>query len=132
MDISLCMLDTENMKLEWAGAYNPLLLIRNGEITEYKADKMPVAIHITDHQPFTNHVIDINPDDRFYMYSDGFADQFGGDNGRKYMSKRFKQLLIDIHQKPMDEQKEILHQEHLNWRGDSEQIDDIVVFGVRV
>lgn len=132
MDISLCMLDIENMKLEWAGAYNPLLLIRNGEITEYKADKMPVAIHITDHQPFTNHVIDINPDDRFYMYSDGFADQFGGDNGRKYMSKRFKQLLIDIHQKPMDEQKEILHQEHLNWRGDSEQIDDIVVFGVRV
>lgn len=132
MDISLCMLDIENMKLEWAGAYNPLLLIRNGEITEYKADKMPVAIHITDHQPFTNHVIDIHPDDRFYMYSDGFADQFGGDNGRKYMSKRFKQLLIDIHQKPMDEQKEILHQEHLNWRGNSEQIDDIVVFGVRV
>ncbi|HCX99249.1 MAG TPA: hypothetical protein DG754_03835 [Bacteroidales bacterium] len=132
MDISLCMLDTENMKLEWAGAYNPLLLIRNREIIEYKADKMPVGIHITDHKPFTNHVIDIKPDDRFYMYSDGFPDQFGGKDGRKYMSKRFKQFLLEIHQKPMAEQKEILHQEHLNWRDDSEQIDDIVIFGVRV
>lgn len=132
MDISLCMLDTENMKLEWAGAYNPLTLIRNGEIIEYKADKMPVGIHINDHKPFTNHVIDIKPDDRFYMYSDGFPDQFGGKDGRKYMSKRFKQFLLEIHQKPMVEQKEILHQEHLNWRGESEQIDDIVIFGVRV
>ncbi|HPF94808.1 MAG TPA: SpoIIE family protein phosphatase, partial [Tenuifilaceae bacterium] len=132
MDISLCMLDTENMKLEWAGAYNPLVLIRNNEIIEYKADKMPVAIHITDHQPFTNHEIDLMPNDRFYMYSDGFPDQFGGTDGRKYMSKRFKQLLLDIHQKPMDEQKEILHQEHLKWRGETDQIDDIVIFGVRV
>jgi len=132
MDISLCMLDTENMKLEWAGAYNPLVLIRDNEIIEYKADKMPVAIHITDHQPFTNHEIDLQPNDRFYMYSDGFPDQFGGADGRKFMSKRFKQLLLDIHQKPMEEQKQILYNEHLAWRGDTEQIDDIVVFGVRV
>jgi serine phosphatase RsbU (regulator of sigma subunit) len=132
MDISLSVLDLENMRLEWAGAYNPLVLIRDGEIIEYKADKMPVAIHITDHQPFTNHVIDLKPNDRFYMYSDGFPDQFGGNDGRKFMSKRFKQLLLDIHQKPMEEQKIILHQEHLAWRGDTDQIDDIVVFGVKV
>jgi serine phosphatase RsbU (regulator of sigma subunit) len=93
---------------------------------------MPVAIHVTDHQPFTNHEIDLKPNDRFYMYSDGFPDQFGGEDGRKYMSKRFKQLLLDIHQKPMEEQKQILYNEHLAWRGDTEQIDDIVVFGVRV
>jgi serine phosphatase RsbU (regulator of sigma subunit) len=101
-------------------------------VIEYKADKMPVAIHITDHMPFTNHEIDLQPNDAFYMFSDGFPDQFGGAEGRKYMSKRFKQFLLDIHQKPMEEQKEILHQEHLAWRGDMEQIDDIVVFGVRV
>ncbi|MFP4557173.1 MAG: tetratricopeptide repeat protein [Bacteroidales bacterium] len=133
MDISLCMLDHDNMKLEWAGAYNPLVLIRNNEIIEYRADKMPVAIHITDHKSFTNHQINLQPNDVFYMYSDGFPDQFGGDQGRKFMSKRFKQLLLDIHQKPMNEQKEILRNEHIQWRGDNyEQIDDIVVFGVKV
>ncbi len=132
MDMSLAMLDIENMKLEWAGAYNPLVLIRNNELIEYKADKMPVAIHISDHQPFTNHEIDLYPGDTFYMYSDGYPDQFGGTDARKFMSKRFKQLLLDIHHKPMEEQKEILHQEHLNWRGETDQIDDIVVFGVRV
>jgi serine phosphatase RsbU (regulator of sigma subunit) len=132
MDISLSMLDMENMKLEWAGAYNPLILIRNDEIIEYKADKMPVAIHITDHKPFTNHEIDLQPNDVFYMFSDGFPDQFGGEDGRKYMSKKFKQFLLDIHHKPMEEQKELLHQEHLVWRGEMEQIDDVVIFGVRV
>jgi serine phosphatase RsbU (regulator of sigma subunit) len=132
MDISLSMLDLENMKLEWAGAYNPLILIRNNEIIEYKADKMPVAIHITDHKPFTNHEIDLLPNDVFYMFSDGFPDQFGGKDGRKYMSKRFKNFLLEIHQRPMNEQRELLYQEHLDWRGDFEQIDDIVVFGVKV
>lgn len=132
MDMSLSMLDIENMKLEWAGAYNPLVLIRGDEIIEYKADKMPVAIHVSDHQPFTNHEIDLQPGDTFYMYSDGYPDQFGGTDSRKFMSKRFKQLLLEIHQKPMDEQKEILLQEHLKWRGNIDQIDDIVVFGVRV
>ena len=132
MDISLSTIDVENMKLEWAGAYNPLILIRNNEVIEYKADKMPVAIHITDHVPFTNHQIDLQDNDTFYMFSDGFPDQFGGENGRKYMSKRFKQLLLEIHDKPMIEQRELLHQEHLAWRGEVEQIDDIVVFGVRV
>jgi serine phosphatase RsbU (regulator of sigma subunit)/Tfp pilus assembly protein PilF len=132
MDISLCTIDLENMKMEWAGAYNPLFLIRNNELIEYKADKMPVAIHLTDHKPFTNNYIDLMPDDVFYMFSDGFADQFGGVDSRKFMIKQFKNLLLDIHQKPMDEQKEKLHQAHLNWRGNLEQIDDIVVFGVRI
>lgn len=132
MDISLSTLDLENMKLEWSGAYNPLILIRNNEVIEYKADKMPVAIHITDHRPFTNHLIDLKPDDVFYMFSDGFPDQFGGEEGRKFMSKRFRQLLLDIHHMPMDEQKELLYKQHLDWRGSIEQIDDIVVFGVKV
>ena len=132
MDISLGVLDLKNMQLEWAGAYNPLYLLRNGELIEYKADKMPVAIHVNDRNPFTNNVIDLQKGDTFYMFSDGYSDQFGGSEGRKFMSKQFKQLLLDIQLKPMEEQKEILYQEHLRWRGEFEQIDDIVVFGVRV
>lgn len=133
MDISLSVLDMENMRLEWAGAYNPLYLIRNKELIDYKADKMPIAIHVNDHQEFTNHQIEIQPGDAFYMFSDGYSDQFGGDDGRKFMSKRFKQLLVDISHLPMDEQKEILYKEHMNWRGEGfEQVDDIIVFGVRV
>ena len=77
MDISLSMLDLENMRLEWAGAYNPLIIVRNGEFIEFKADKMPVAIHINDTNPFTNHEIDLQSGDSFYMFSDGFPDQFG-------------------------------------------------------
>lgn len=133
MDISLSVLDLKNMKLEWAGAFNSLYLVRNGELVEYKADKMPIAIHINDHQSFTNHEIQLVPGDTFYMYSDGFSDQFGGPDGRKFMSKRFKQFLVDINSLSLDEQKERLLNEHLTWKGEHyEQVDDIIVFGVRV
>lgn len=132
MDISLSVLDLQNMHLQWAGAYNPLYLVRKGELTEYKADKMPVAIHINDYKPFTNNEIDLQPGDCFYMSSDGFADQFGGEEGRKFMSKRFKELLININNLTMEEQKEALLQAHLQWRTGYEQIDDVVVFGVKV
>lgn len=132
MDISLCVFDPNEMKLEWAGAYNPLYLIRNGELMEYKADKMPIAIHMNDHLPFTNNEISVQKGDTFYISSDGYADQFGGADGRKFMSKKFKEMLLQIWDKPMDEQKEIIQKAHLDWKGDHEQVDDILVFGVRV
>lgn len=132
MDISLCLIDRENMLLQWAGAYNPLYRIRNGELTEYKADKMPVAVHINDYKSFTNHTIEVKPDDSFYMFSDGFADQFGGERGRKFMTKNFKNLLLSIWDKPMDEQHRILKKAHVDWRGEREQIDDVLVIGFRV
>ncbi len=132
MDISLCVLDRHEMKLEWAGAYNPLYLIRKGELIEYKADKMPVAIHMLDHMPFTNHEIAIEKGDTFYISSDGYADQFGGTEGRKFMSKKYKELLLTIWDKPMQEQKEILNKAHLDWKGEHEQVDDILVMGVRI
>jgi serine phosphatase RsbU (regulator of sigma subunit) len=133
MDISLSVLDLKNMKLEWAGAFNSLYLVRNSELIEYKADKMPIAIHINDHQSFTNNEIQLVPGDTFYMFSDGFSDQFGGPDGRKFMSKRFKQFLVEINGFTLDEQKEKLLNEHLTWKGqDYEQVDDIIVFGVRV
>jgi len=132
MDISLCVLDRAEMKLEWAGAYNPLYFIRNGELTEYKADKMPIAIHMNDHLPFTNHEISIQKGDTFYISSDGYADQFGGADGRKFMSKKFKELLVANWNRPMQEQREILQKAHYDWKGDREQVDDILVMGVRV
>jgi len=132
MDISLCVFDPNAMKLEWAGAYNPLYLIRNGELIEYKADKMPIAIHMIDHLPFTNHEIAVQKGDTFYISSDGYADQFGGTDGRKFMSKKYKEMLLQIWDKPMDEQKAIIQKAHLDWKGHHEQVDDILVMGVRV
>lgn len=132
MDISLCVFDPNEMKLEWAGAYNPLYLIRKGELMEFKADKMPIAIHMNDHLPFTNNEIPVQKGDTFYISSDGYADQFGGTEGRKFMSKKYKEMLLQIWDKPMNEQKEIIHKAHLDWRGGHEQVDDILVMGVRV
>ncbi|QKG78822.1 tetratricopeptide repeat protein [Tenuifilum thalassicum] len=133
MDISLCVIDKSNQMIEWAGAYNPLYQIRNGELIEYKADKMPVAIHLNDFKSFTNHEINYLPGDTFYMFSDGYADQFGGPEGRKFMVKRLKRTLLEIHQKPMQEQREILEKVHLDWRGvNNDQIDDILIVGFRV
>ncbi|MDI3527085.1 MAG: hypothetical protein PWR03_1268, partial [Tenuifilum sp.] len=133
MDISLCVIDKSNQKIEWAGAYNPLYQIRNEELIEYKADKMPVAVHLNDFKSFTNHEINYLPGDTFYMFSDGYADQFGGPEGRKFMVKRLKRTLLEIHQKPMQEQREILEKIHLDWRGENnDQIDDILIVGFRV
>ncbi len=133
MDISLCVIDKQNQKLEWAGAYNPLYQIRKGELFEYKADKMPVAVHLNDFKPFTNHEIKYQTGDTFYMFSDGYADQFGGSDGRKFMLKRMKETFHSIWEKPMPEQKEILYKIHMEWRGDeNEQVDDVLIVGFRV
>jgi len=132
MDISLCVIDKQNKQLEWAGAFNPLYQIRKGELIEYKADKMPVAVHINDYKSFTNHEVEIQPGDTFYMFSDGFSDQFGGADGRKFMSKKFKEKLLSIWDKPMEEQRSLLLTAHLDWRGDHDQVDDVLVIGFRM
>ena len=94
---------------------------------------MPVAVHINDFNLFTNHEIEYQPGDAFYMFSDGYADQFGGTDGRKFMLKRLKETLLSIWEKPMAEQKEILHKIHMDWRGEqNDQVDDILIIGFRV
>jgi serine phosphatase RsbU (regulator of sigma subunit)/ligand-binding sensor domain-containing protein len=131
MDVAMCVLDMKNKKLQYAGAYNSLFLVRNKELIEYKADKMPIGIHQkTD--PFTNHEIDLQKDDSIYIFSDGFVDQFGGKKGKKFMIKPFKRLLAEISDREMEDQKEILDISITEWRGERQQIDDIVVFGVRI
>ncbi|BDX37466.1 hypothetical protein CYCD_08210 [Tenuifilaceae bacterium CYCD] len=132
MDISLCVIDKQSMRLEWAGAYNPLYQIRNGELIEYKADKMPVAVHLNDHMSFTNHEVAVQSGDTFYMFSDGYSDQFGGSDGRKFMSKKFKELLTTIYDKPMEDQRDIIQSAHFDWKGEHEQVDDILVVGFRL
>jgi serine phosphatase RsbU (regulator of sigma subunit)/CheY-like chemotaxis protein len=131
MDIALCIVDLDTKKMQYAGAYNPLIIVRKGKIIEYKGDKMPVSFHRRMHVPFTSHEINLQPNDCIYIFSDGYVDQFGGEDGHKYLMKRFTQKLVDIHQKPMQEQKQILEDEFNNWRGEYGQIDDVLVMGFR-
>jgi len=132
MDISLCVYDFDNMMMQFSGAYNPLYMIREGELSVIKADRMPIGVHERDDKAFTNMEFSMHKGDIYYILSDGYIDQFGGENGKKFMTKRFKELLLEIHTKPMSEQKEILWNTILEWRGDIEQIDDIIVIGIKI
>lgn len=132
MDISLCVYDFKNMIMEFSGAYNPLYMIRDGELSVIKADRMPVGVHDRMNKPFTNNKFTIMKGDVFYILSDGYIDQFGGEKGKKFMTKRFKELLLTLYEKPMEEQSRILEETLLAWRGEIEQVDDIIIIGVRI
>ncbi len=130
MDMALSKISYKKNMLWFAGAYNPLWLVRNGELTEQRADRMPIAIYDNMHA-FTTHDIALRKGDSLYMFSDGYADQFGGPEGKKFKSRHFQELLLSMQDKPMDEQKEILNASIEEWRGDYEQVDDIVVVGIK-
>ena len=130
--MALCALDTKTNTLQYSGANNSLYLIQNGELKEIKADRMPIGYYPNEKTEFTNHEIQLKPNDIFYMFSDGFMDQFGGKKGFKYKSSNFQKLLMENHNKPMVIQKELLEQELKNWMKGYEQTDDILVMGVRV
>jgi len=132
MDIALITIDFESAKLNYAGGYNPLFIVRDGELIQMKADKFPIGGYMGEAlKNFTNNEFDLLKGDILYLFSDGYADQFGGTNDSKFMIRRFRELLMKIHQEPMNEQKEILSQIHDDWRGTSVQIDDILVIGIR-
>ena len=132
IDMSLCIIDSEKQKLQFSGAHNPLYIIKNNKLQVIKGDRMPVSIHKKADVPFTNHEIDFSQDDIIYMFSDGFYDQIGGPNDRKFMSRKFQELLLDIHKNPMEQQKEILNKTLEDWRGDNIQLDDILVIGIKL
>lgn len=132
MDMALCIIDTRGQTLQFAGANNPLYLLRNGELIETRGDKMPIGIHARDDQSFTKHTIDLRDGDSIYLFSDGYADQFGGPEGKKFKYKPFKNLLISNNHLPMDEQKKVLDQTFMSWKGDLPQIDDVVVIGIKL
>ena len=131
MDMCICLLDTEKRSLQFAGANNPLWIISKGELSEIKGDKMPVSIHET-MRPYTNHWVDLKKGDTFYIFSDGFADQFGGPNQKKFLSKNFKRVLGELQKKSMLDQGAELDVMFEQWRKDVEQIDDVTIIGVRV
>ncbi len=130
IDMVLCKIDKQNSRLLFAGANNSLYHVRDKELTEYKTDKMPVSIHLV-MQPFTGHVIDLKPGDHVYLFSDGYADQFGGAKGKKFKYLPFKRLLVSISGKEMHEQGLQLDREFEQWKGDLDQIDDVVVIGLK-
>jgi serine phosphatase RsbU (regulator of sigma subunit) len=132
MDIALCIYDKTRNTVQYAGAFNPLYLIRNNELTVYKADSMPIGIHIVEETKFRNHTIKVEPGDCFYIFSDGFQDQFGGEKGKKFLSKSMKRMFTEVHKQPMPKQKEIIQQVLMDWMNGYEQVDDIIVLGVRI
>jgi len=133
MDIALCSFDLANRKLVFAGANRPLWLIRKGELLTTVSDKLPIGgLQIDRSRPFTNNDIDLEPGDALYIFSDGFADQFGGASGKKLMTKRFKEILTSIQDKSMQEQGDYLCAFIKNWMGIFEQVDDLLVIGIRV
>ena len=131
MDISLCRLDMKTNALQWAGANNSLNLIQNGQLGIVKADKQPIGYHPNSH-PFTNREIQLQKGDSIYLYSDGYADQFGGAKGKKFKYKQLDELIIAYKLLPMNEQKKMLKKHFVEWKGLLEQVDDVCVFGVRV
>jgi serine phosphatase RsbU (regulator of sigma subunit) len=132
MDISMIIYDKKTRRLDFAGANNPLYLVRDGNLTVYKGDRMPIGIHFTAPTPFTNHQIITQEGDDIYLFSDGYADQFGGPKGKKYMYKPFQKLLVSNHNKSMRQQKDILNEIFEKWKGNREQVDDVLVIGIRL
>ena len=117
--------------LQYAGAHNPLWIVRKGELIEIKANKQPIG-KFDNSEPFTTHTIEMQKDDLIYIFSDGYIDQFGGEKGKKFKGKAFRELLLSVCDKSMDDQKNILENSFATWRGKLEQVDDVCIIGVKV
>ncbi|PLX13188.1 MAG: hypothetical protein C0594_01545, partial [Marinilabiliales bacterium] len=151
MDMAMIALNKSNNQLQYSGANNPLYLVReyngsipsidkepsviinNTQLFEFKADKMPIGLHYNDTEDtFTTNQIELSAGDSLYMFSDGYVDQFGGELGKKFKSKAFKELMVTNNHLSMSEIKQLLDDTHNKWKGDKEQIDDILVLGIRI
>ncbi len=133
MDLALIAFNRKESKLEYAGAYNPLYLVRDGELITYKADRFPIGMSsIEAKKTFVNQQVDIKSGDMIYMCSDGYADQFGSPEAKKYKSGNVKKLLSEIYNLPVAEQRQKLEKEILEWKGDLPQVDDIMFIGTKI
>lgn len=132
MDISLCAIEKTDNLIEYSGAFNNLYLIRDSELTEYKADLMPIGIYEEEDTPFSKHEIKYYHGDTIYMFSDGYADQFGGPDHKKFRYAALKSLLLKINSFSLKDQKEKLEKEFYTWKGNYEQTDDVLIVGLRV
>jgi phosphoserine phosphatase RsbU/P len=131
IEMALCVIDFNKKKLQYAGAFRPLYLIRLNDLSEIKGDYMPIGIYEGVRDSFVNKEMQFQTNDIIYMFSDGYVDQIGGPERKTFRSKKFKELLMEIHQKPMNEQKVTLEKKYIDWKLDVEQIDDILVMGIK-
>ncbi len=134
MDLSLCILDMKEKSLDYSGAFNPMYLVRNETIIEVKADRFSVGadVHFSaDRKLFKSHKIYLQKNDVIYIFSDGYADQFGGPEGKKFKYRRFRHLLLTIHKLPMEKQRSILDASIDEWMGGMDQVDDMLVIGIK-
>jgi len=133
MDMSMLSIDYATNKVQFAAANNPLYIIRNSEVIQYKADKFPIGYNIFDEpKKYTTQTIDVQKGDILYIFSDGYADQFGGPKGKKLMAGKFREILIEASKLPISKQKEFLNNTIEDWKGSHEQVDDMLVIGVSI
>lgn len=131
MDISLCLLNKKTKQLEWAGANNPLWIVRNSEIIVFKPNKQAIG-KVDKPALYETHMVKLEKDDNIYIFTDGYADQFGGPNGKKFKHQQLVELMCTISTLPIKEQQTVLEKEFEAWRGDLEQVDDICVIGIKI
>ncbi|MBI5010878.1 MAG: SpoIIE family protein phosphatase [Bacteroidia bacterium] len=132
MEIALCVIDKVKWKLQFSGAFRPLYILRKGEIHEMNGDNMPIGLYEEEDISFTNKEMQFEKDDMIYLFTDGYIDQMGGESRKTYKSQNFKKLLLSIHNNSMTEQKEILEKNYNDWRGMNDQIDDILIVGIKM
>lgn len=158
MDLALCVIEKEKRRVQFSGAYNPLYFVRpltdkekkmveknqeldvpqgdlynnNYLLQQTRGDKMPIGISSKNNEPFSLHEVDMKPGYTLYMFSDGYVDQFGGPEGKKFMAKAFKKLLLEVQDYPMEEQGKILNDTLIEWQGELPQVDDIIVIGIKL
>lgn len=132
MDVAFCVIDKEYNILQFSGAFSNLYLLRDGKIIEVKGDRYSVGMASdTGHLLFSSHYIPIQPNDMLYIFTDGYVDQFGGPDSKKFKFRRFRHLLLNIHKLPLDQQRKLLYDSMMEWKGDNEQVDDILIIGIR-
>jgi serine phosphatase RsbU (regulator of sigma subunit)/Tfp pilus assembly protein PilF len=131
MDMTLCRIDKNTMELVYAAANNSLYVLREGTLHEHKPDKQPIGYY-TDPKPFTQHTVQLQKEDVLYTFTDGYADQFGGQKGKKFKYKQLQELLVAVHTQPMEKQRDMLNDTLEQWRGDLAQVDDILVVGIKI
>jgi serine phosphatase RsbU (regulator of sigma subunit) len=133
MDLTLCVLDMKTRTLDFSGARNSLYLVRNGELTEFKGDRKSIGFDPAEEShSFETQSIQLETGDMVYTCSDGYTDQFGGPRGKKFMSKQLKSLFVEISSLPLSDQQNKLENALIEWMGDNQQLDDILVIGVRI
>ncbi|HTL81982.1 MAG TPA: PP2C family protein-serine/threonine phosphatase, partial [Bacteroidia bacterium] len=133
MDIALCVFDREMRKVQFAGAINPMYIIRDGMLIQSNGNRFSIGSYFDNKmRPFTNQETELQSGDMIYLFTDGYSDQFGGSEERKLSLRRFREILLEIHKLDVEEQKKRLDEYIRNWMNDGIQTDDICVIGVRV